>query len=83
MTLATYPSYMRRGTRAALYDQGIKKAISNKLTTVTLFSSPIGIPLYKKLGFRQVVIVYTQVNSEEECINFPDIILEPKKIREE
>lgn len=82
-TLATNPEYMRRGAGAALCDWGIKKAVSDKLAAVTLFSSPMGIPLYKKLGFRQVVIVHTQVNGEEECIDFPGMILEPEKIGEE
>jgi ribosomal protein S18 acetylase RimI-like enzyme len=77
-TLATHPHYMRRGAGAALCDWGIKKAVSDKLAAVTLFSSPMGIPLYTKLGFQQVGIVHTQVDGEEDFIDFPGMTLEPR-----
>jgi predicted acetyltransferase len=79
-TLATYPHYMRRGAGAGLFDWGIKKAVSDKLAAVTLFSSPMGIPLYTKLGFHQVGIVHTQVDGEEEFIEFPGMTLEPRSL---
>jgi predicted N-acetyltransferase YhbS len=77
-TLATYPDYMRRGAGKALCEWGIKKAVSDKLAAVTLFSSPMGKPLYTKLGFRQVGMVHTQVEGEEEFPDFPGMILELK-----
>jgi hypothetical protein len=74
---------MRRGAGTALCDWGIKKAVSDKLAAVTLFSSPMGKPLYTKLGFREVGIVHIQVDGEEEYIDFPGMTLEPEKIEEE
>jgi hypothetical protein len=79
-TLATHPDYMRRGAGEALCDWGIKKAVSDKLAAVTLFSSPMAIRLYTRLGFRQVGIVHTQVDGEEVFIKFPSMSLNLEKI---
>jgi hypothetical protein len=67
---------MRRGAGTALCNWGIEKAVSDKLAAVTLFSSPMGKPLYTKLGFCQVGIVDTRVSGEKEYINFPGMTLE-------
>ncbi|PMD45735.1 hypothetical protein L207DRAFT_420211 [Hyaloscypha variabilis F] len=77
-TLATHPEYMRRGAGSALCEWGIRKAVAENLKAVTLFSSPMGKRLYTKLGFRQVGLVHTQVEGEEEFLEFPGMILELK-----
>ena len=77
-TLATHPDYERRGIGTALCCWDIQRAISSKLEAITLFSSPLGKPLYTKLKFMEVGTVRIQVEGEKEFIEFPGMTLELK-----
>ena len=74
MVLATRPDYQRRGAGSALVKWGMKKAKDEGLT-VTLFSSPQGYGLYKKLGFVDVGIASVQVEGEELALTLPMMVL--------
>jgi GNAT superfamily N-acetyltransferase len=70
MNLATHPDYWRRGLGFELCRWGLDKAEAEGLE-VTLFSSPMGLPLYTKLGFHEVGMMHCQVEGEEESIDLP------------
>ena len=65
--LVTHPDYQRRGAGGSLVTWGIEKAKENNLA-VTLFASPIGGPLYRKLGFRDLSVITIQVDGESQSV---------------
>lgn len=69
MVLATKPEYQRRGAGGALVQWGIDKAKQDGLT-VTLFSSPQGYGLYKKLGFADVGWPAYRLKGRIWCLHF-------------
>ena len=66
--LVTHPDYQRRGAGAKLLKWGIEKAKEDNLA-VTLFASPIGGYLYRKMGFRDLSVIKIQVDGESEFIS--------------
>lgn len=76
MVLATHPDYRRRGAATLLVRWGVDQA-ARRGAAITLFSSPMGLPLYTKLGFRPVGLVHCQVDGEEEFVELPGMIWEP------
>ena len=66
--LVTHPDYQRRGAGGNLVRWGIEKAKEDNLA-VTLFASPIGGYLYRKLGFRDLSVIKIQVDGESESIS--------------
>jgi hypothetical protein len=55
---------------------GLEKAERERLA-VTLFSSPMGLMLYARLGFKEVTTVHVQVEGEEEAIDLPAMVWTP------
>jgi predicted acetyltransferase len=76
MILATHPDHRRQGAASKLLAWGIQEAQTKKVS-ITLFSSPMGLPLYRKNGFEQVGLVHVQVEGEEEYIELPAMVLDP------
>ena len=76
MILATHPDYRRQGAGSKLLKWGIEEAAAKKVG-ITLFSSPMGLPLYRGLGFRQAGLVHVQVEGESEYVELPAMIMDP------
>jgi hypothetical protein len=53
---------------------GIDKARTEGMNT-TLFATPMGFPLYRKLGFCEVGRVHVQVDGEKELLDIPAMVL--------
>ncbi|KAI1108005.1 acyl-CoA N-acyltransferase [Nemania sp. NC0429] len=73
--LECHPDYQRRGAGGMLVAWGINKARADKLT-LTLFASPMGARLYKRLGFRDVGTFRTQVPGEDEYLDSRAMVLD-------
>ncbi|KAJ8121014.1 hypothetical protein O1611_g10213 [Lasiodiplodia mahajangana] len=76
MILATHPDYRRLGAAAKLVKWGQDKAKTEQ-ATVTLFSSPMGYPLYSKVGFTVVGTVHVQVEEDDAFIDLPAMVWKP------
>jgi GNAT superfamily N-acetyltransferase len=76
MILATHPDYRRQGAGMLLVEWGMEE-VERRGGAITLFSSPMGFPLYKKLGFHQVGLVHCQVDGEDEFVELPALVWEP------
>jgi len=74
--LMCHPDYRRRGCGRALTSWGVRYARRRGLTT-TLFSSPMGYPLYRKLGFQEVDCFRVQVAGEDAFLDIPALVLPP------
>ncbi|KAM7208165.1 putative N-acetyltransferase ycf52-like [Naviculisporaceae sp. PSN 640] len=68
--LLCHPAYQRRGAGSALTRWGIDQAARHHLDT-TVFASPMGLELYKKLGFEEVGRFRVQVEGDEEYLEIP------------
>ena len=66
--LVTHPNYQRRGAGGELLKWGIEKAKKDNLA-LTLFASPVGGHLYRKLGFQDLSVIKIQVDGESESIS--------------
>ena len=66
--LVTHPDYQRRGAGRKLVKWGIERAKEENLA-LTLFASPLGGHLYRKLGFRDLGVIKIQVDGESESIS--------------
>lgn len=73
--LLCHAEYRRRGAGQALTRWGIRRARRDGVETV-LFSSPMGLLLYQKLGFQQVGKVTVQVQGEEGFLDIPALALQ-------
>jgi len=73
--LSTHPDYQRRGAGTTLIEWGKEKARAENLTIVVT-ATPMGGPLYKKLGFRQVGNVHFQVEGEDEFVELTALVCE-------
>ncbi|KAI1326692.1 hypothetical protein F5Y16DRAFT_400192 [Xylariaceae sp. FL0255] len=76
MILATHPDYRRLGAAAMLLDWGQEKARAEHVA-VTLFSSPMGYPLYVKKGFTKVTSVRVQIEGDDAFADLPVMVWEP------
>ena len=66
--LVTHPDYQRRGAGGKWVIWGIEKGKEDSLA-LTLFASPIGGHLYRKLGFRDLSEIKIQVDGENEFVS--------------
>ncbi|KAK4214195.1 putative N-acetyltransferase ycf52-like protein [Rhypophila decipiens] len=78
--LLCHPAYQRRGAGSALTRWGIDQAAKHRLDT-TVFASPMGLELYKKLGFEEVGRFRVQVDGDDEYLEIPALVLEWKDER--
>ncbi|KAK3304746.1 acyl-CoA N-acyltransferase [Chaetomium strumarium] len=74
--LLCHPSYQRRGAGTALTSWGIEQARRLGVHT-TVFASPMGLRLYKKLGFREVGTFRVQPEGDREYLEIPALALGP------
>jgi GNAT superfamily N-acetyltransferase len=74
--LLCHPDYQRRGAGRALTEWGINEARRLGLNT-TVFASPMGYRLYRKLGFRQIGRFRVQLDGEEAFLEIPALLLRP------
>lgn len=74
--LLCHPSYQRRGAGRALTEWGIDDARRRRLNT-TVFASPMGFELYKKLGFHEIGRFKVQLEGEDVFLEIPAMVLRP------
>ncbi|KAL2128497.1 hypothetical protein VTI74DRAFT_9109 [Chaetomium olivicolor] len=74
--LLCHPSYQRHGAGTALTTWGIEQARRLGVHT-TVFASPMGVGLYKKLGFTEVGRFRVQLEGEGEYLEIPALALPP------
>ncbi|KAK1827037.1 putative N-acetyltransferase ycf52-like protein [Podospora conica] len=75
--LLCHPSYQRRGAGRALTEWGIDEARRRRLNT-TVFASPMGFELYRKLGFREIGRFKVQLEGEDVFLEIPAMVLRPE-----
>lgn len=74
--LLCHPDYQRRGAGRALTLWGIDEARRLGLNT-TVFASPMGLPLYESLGFREVGRFRVQLEGDDVALDIPALVLDP------
>ncbi|KAL2197004.1 acyl-CoA N-acyltransferase [Corynascus similis CBS 632.67] len=74
--LLTHPRYQRRGAGTALTLWGIERARTLGCHT-TVFASPMGLRLYRRLGFREVGRCSVHVDGETESLELPALAKSP------
>ncbi|KAK4031153.1 putative N-acetyltransferase ycf52-like protein, partial [Parachaetomium inaequale] len=74
--LLTHPSHQRRGAGTALALWGVEQARALGAYT-TVFASPMGLSLYRRLGFREVGRFRVQLEGEGEFVEIPALALGP------
>ncbi|KAK0739986.1 hypothetical protein B0T18DRAFT_352009, partial [Schizothecium vesticola] len=74
--LLCHPSFQRRGAGRALTEWGIDEARRRRLNT-TVFASPMGFELYRKLGFREIGRFKVQLEGEDVFLEIPAMVLRP------
>lgn len=74
--LLCHPKYQRRGAGTALTSWGIEEGRLLGLNT-TVFASPMGLRLYKKLGFREIGKFRVQLEGDEDFLEIPALVLPP------
>ncbi|KAK3680897.1 acyl-CoA N-acyltransferase [Podospora appendiculata] len=72
--LLCHPDYQRRGAGRALTNWGIEAAQRLGLNT-TVFASPMGYKLYRKLGFKPIGKFRVQLEGEEAFLVIPALVL--------
>lgn len=72
--LLTHPSHQRRGAGTALTRWGIEQARRLGVAT-TVFASPMGLGLYRRLGFREVGRFRVQCEGEGEFLEIPALVV--------
>jgi GNAT superfamily N-acetyltransferase len=73
--LATLPEFRRHGAGTMLCNWGKEKA-SERNCAITVFGSPMGTALYKKLGYRLLDSVSIHVDGEDEKLNVFCLVLD-------
>ncbi|KAI3325230.1 hypothetical protein HD806DRAFT_533821 [Xylariaceae sp. AK1471] len=76
LILATHPEYRRLGAAARLVAWGQEEAKAEGIP-VTVFSSPMGFPLYTKMGFTQIGSVHVQVDGDDAFTDLPGMVWNP------
>ncbi|KAK4455194.1 putative N-acetyltransferase ycf52-like protein [Podospora aff. communis PSN243] len=74
--LLCHPDYQRRGAGCALTTWGIQEGRRLGLNT-TVFASPMGLNLYRKLGFREIGRFRVQLEGDEDFLEIPALVLPP------
>ncbi|KAB5580223.1 hypothetical protein GE09DRAFT_1081387 [Coniochaeta sp. 2T2.1] len=72
--LLCHPTYRRKGAGTALVKWGTAVAHIHGVETA-LFSSPMGVPLYHKLGFQEVGRFEVRVDGDHERLDIPAMVL--------
>ncbi|KAK3386827.1 hypothetical protein B0H63DRAFT_468443 [Podospora didyma] len=75
--LLCHPDYQRKGAGQALTTWGINRAKALGLNT-TVFASPMGHRLYKKLGFQPIGSFRVQLVGDEDFLEIPALIFKPQ-----
>jgi len=75
--LLCHPDYQRRGAGSALTSWGIEEGLRLGLNT-TVFASPMGLGLYKKLGFREIGRFRVQLEGDDDFLEIPALVLLPE-----
>ncbi|KAK4141689.1 putative N-acetyltransferase ycf52-like protein [Dichotomopilus funicola] len=75
--LLTHPSYQRRGAGTALTRWGIETARQLGGLYTAVFASPMGMRLYRGLGFREVGRFRVQLEGEGEFLEIPALVRGP------
>jgi GNAT superfamily N-acetyltransferase len=76
--LGTRPEYQKLGAGTALVEWGMQKAREQGLA-ITLFSSPQGMGLYRRLGFVEIANLHVQLDGEQECLDLPMMVFQPRQ----
>ncbi|KAH6848082.1 hypothetical protein B0I37DRAFT_310697 [Chaetomium sp. MPI-CAGE-AT-0009] len=71
--LLTHPRRQRRGAGTALASWGIAQARALGVPT-TVFASPMGLALYRRLGFREVGRFRVQLDGEPDFLEIPALV---------
>jgi hypothetical protein len=71
--LLTHPRFQRRGAGSALARWGVDQARALGVCT-TVFASPMGLALYRRLGFREVGRFRVQCEGEGEFLEIPALV---------
>jgi hypothetical protein len=71
--LLTHPRFQRRGAGSALARWGVEQARAMGVCT-TVFASPMGLALYRRLGFREVGRFRVQCEGEGEFLEIPALV---------
>lgn len=53
LNVLTYPEYRKRGLSTRVLLSLIEEARNMDVSMIDLFATPVGVPLYKKLGFQE------------------------------
>jgi len=72
--LLCHPGYRRKGAGTALVKRGMSVAHLQGVNTA-LFSSPMGVHLYHKLGFQKIGMFEVKVDGDEEKLDIPAMVL--------
>ncbi|KAK3293658.1 uncharacterized protein B0H64DRAFT_466274 [Chaetomium fimeti] len=71
--LLTHPHWQKRGAGTALASWGIAQARALGVPT-TVFASPMGLTLYRRLGFREVGRFRVQLAGEPDFLEIPALV---------
>lgn len=74
--LLCHPDYQRRGAGTALTSWGIAEARRLWVPT-TVFASPMGLRLYRKLGFQEIGRFRVQLEGEGDFVEIPGLVMPP------
>lgn len=74
--LLCHPDYRRRGAGTALVNRGTAAARCQGVNTA-LFSSPMGLHLYRKLGFQEIGRFEVEVEADDERLDIPAMVFPP------
>ncbi|KAH8655549.1 hypothetical protein BX600DRAFT_384994 [Xylariales sp. PMI_506] len=78
MVLATHPTFRRKGAASMFIEWGKDKS-RECISIMTLFASPMGLYIYRKAGFEEVVTVTVQVHGDEERLGLTVMVWDCKK----
>ena len=73
--LVTRPFFARQGAATKLLQWGMELARSNSWPIV-LFAGPVGLPLYKKLGFEEVGVLHVERTPSTPALDYPAMVWE-------
>ena len=71
--LVTRPFFARQGAATKLLQWGMELARNNEWA-IALFAGPVGLPLYRKLGFQEVGVLHVEGTLDSPALNYPAMI---------